>query len=273
MDSHPTPLRIRRRRLAARVAAAATVAAVTALAVGVAFAASDKRDLDLSAVRHVDATTVSGRIAVTIDPGASGVTVEHRGNVGYDVAVQGDTLLLRGRNRSLLCIDCEVSFDVRLPGPAALQLRTTNGNISVTGAMARVDAATTNGDVTASGTADAPLDLASTNGRVAVTGARAELRIRNTNGSVEIADLTLPAGSASRAQSVNGSITVRGLASPAALEITGNVSNGGVTVSLDNAAVTYPGSGHGRSFRATTDGEGYASLDLRTVNGSLTVRR
>ena len=194
MDSHPTPLRIRRRRLAARVAAAATVAAVTALAVGVAFAASDKRDLDLSAVRHVDATTVSGRIAVTIDPGASG-------------------------------------------------------------------------------TADAPLDLASTNGRVAVTGARAELRIRNTNGSVEIADLTLPAGSASRAQSVNGSITVRGLASPAALEITGNVSNGGVTVSLDNAAVTYPGSGHGRSFRATTDGEGYASLDLRTVNGSLTVRR
>jgi len=248
----------------------ASVALLAALLVGLAMAASDVRDLDLQAVTNVDARTVNGRIVVTVGSGRPGVTVEHRGNVDYEVSVQGDTLRLTGRNRSLLCIACEVSFEVRLAHAAALQLRTTNGTVSVTGEATRVDAATTNGDVVTMGTAAGPLLLGTTNGRIAVTAARAEVRARNTNGSIELTDVTVPAGSESRAQTTNGSITVRGLATGAALEVTGRVTNGGINVSLDGFTVTYPGS---RSFRATTGGDGPASLELVTTNGSLTVLR
>ena len=250
--------------------ARATLALLAALLLGTALAATDRRDLDLRGVRNVDASTVNGSIVVTVDPSASGVTIEHRGAVAYRVSVEGDTLRLEGRNRSFICFNCEASFHVRLPGPAALKLRTTNGNIAVSGRMDRIDASTTNGDVTTNGTGAAPLLLSSNNGRVGVQDARAEVRARTTNGSVELSDVDLPAGSQSRAQSVNGSVTVTGLATRAALVIDGHITHGGINVSLDGYDLSYPDT---RSFRASTSGNGTAMLTLETVNGSLTVRR
>ncbi len=243
---------------------------LAALLAGSALAASDRRDLDLRTVRNVDASTVNGSITVTVDPSASGVTVVHRGIVDYRVSVEGDTLRLEGRNRSFLCINCEVSFEVRLPGPAALTLRTTNGNVSVAGRMDRIDAATTNGNVTTRGTGTAPLSLRSNNGRVGVRDAQAEVRARTTNGGVELSDIALPAGSRSVAQSVNGSVTVSGLTTRAALVIDGSLTHGGISVSLDGYDLSYPNT---RSFRATTSGAGTATLTLETVNGSLSVQR
>ncbi len=240
------------------------------LALGLAFGANDAPALDLRTVRNVDASTVNGRIVVTVDPAATGVSVEHRGSVDYDVSVHGDTLVLRGRNRARTCTNCEVSFDVRLPGPAALELRATNGDVSVTGAMERVEAATTNGSVATRATAAAPLLLRTTNGGISVSGAAAAVRARNTNGTIELIGLTVPAGAASSARTTNGTVTVRGLTTAAALEVTGHVSNGGISASLDGFSVTHPSS---RSFRAVTAGDGSASLDLSTVNGSLIVRR
>lgn len=228
------------------------LAMLLALALGSALAATDTRSLDLSGVRNVDASTVNGSVTVTIDPASTGVTVEHRGNVDYDVAVQGDTLRLQGRNRSLICINCEVSFAVRVPGLVALTLHTTNGNVTVTGAMERVEGSTTNGNVSTTDTGRAPLDLTTTNGRV------------------ELRDVTFPAGSDSRAQSTNGSVSVRGMDTTAALDITGHLSNGGIHVSLSGFSVDYPNT---RSFRASSTGDGHASLTLETVNGSLTVQR
>jgi len=248
----------------------AALALLAALLLGTALAATDRRDLDLRMVRNVDASTVNGSVTVTVDPSASGVTVVHRGIVDYSVAVEGDTLRLEGRNRSFLCLNCEVSFEVRLPGPAALSLRTTNGNVSVAGRMDRVDAATTNGNVTTRGTGTAPLSLRSNNGRVGVRDAQAEVRARTTNGGVELSDVALPAGSRNVAQSVNGSVTVTGLTTRAALVIDGHLTHGGINVSLDGYELSYPNT---RSFRATTSGDGTATLTLETVNGSLSVHR
>lgn len=256
--------------LARGTLARAALVLLAALLLGTALAATDRRDLDLRGVRNVDASTVNGSVTVTVDPSAAGVTIEHRGLVDYRVSVEGDTLRLEGRNRSFLCLNCEVSFRVRLPGPAALKLRTTNGNVTVSGRMDRVDAATTNGNVTTDGTGTAPLLLSSNNGRVGVQGAQAEVRARTTNGSVELNDVALPAGSQSRAQSVNGSVTVTGLATRAALVIDGHLTHGGINVSLDGYDLSYPNT---RSFRATTSGDGAATLTLETVNGSLSIRR
>ena len=246
------------------------LALLAALLLSTALAATDRRDLDLSAVRNVDASTVNGSITVKLDASAPGVTVTHRGAVDYRVSVDGDTLRLEGHNRSFLCINCEVSFEVRVPNPVASKLRTTNGSITVAGRMERVDAATTNGNVTTTGTASAPLVLRSNNGLVSARSFQAEVRARTTNGSVELADLTLPAGSQSRAESVNGSVTVTGLATRAALTVDGHLSNGGIRVSLPGFEVNYPDS---RSFRATSSGAGAASLSLQTVNGGLTPQR
>lgn len=250
--------------------ARAALALLAALLLATAFAATDRRDLDLSGVRNLDASNVNGSITVTVDPAATGVTVDHRGLVDYRVTVDGDTLRLEGRNRSFLCLNCQVSFDVRLPGPVAMKLRTTNGNLTVSGAMARIDAATTNGNVTTDGTGSAPLTLSTTNGRVSVQGARAEVRARTTNGSVELSDIDLPSGSHSRAQTVNGSVAVTGLTTTAALVVDGHLTHGGISVSLDGYDLSYPDT---RSFRASTSGGGQATLAVETVNGSLTVRR
>lgn len=280
MESHPAFVHAGRRPSASRRVRASfsVLVAATALVTGIAFAASDRRAIDLSGVQAVDATTVNGRIVVSVDPAAPGVIVDHRGNVEYDVTVQGGTLRLVGRNRSHVCVNCEVSFDVRLPGAAALSLRTTNGHVQVTGTMLRVDAATTNGDVTTRDTGAASLQLRTTNGRVGVTGARGPLDAETTNGSIDLVDLSLPAGSDSRARTVNGSVTARGLAAGAALTISGHVQNGGIRVSLTGFSVSYPDK---RNFRATStaasgtyaDGTAAASLDLTSVNGSLTVGR
>ena len=265
-----TPTRLARLFTGARAPHRTALLLWAALVAGVALAATDARDLDLSAVRNVDASTVNGGIVVTVDPSSTGVTVEHRGNVDYDVTVRGDTLTLEGRNRSLICINCEVTFTVRVPHSVSLSLRTTNGHVSVTGAMERVDAATTNGNVTTAETGPAPLDLKTTNGRIEVRGAGAEIRARTTNGSVELRDVDLPSGSDNRIQSTNGSVTVQGLSTSAALDISGRLSNGGIHVSLADFDVSYPNT---RSFHAMTPGNGSASLTLETANGSLTVTR
>lgn len=270
MESLPAHAR-QAHRAAASIRLRALLALLATLIVGAAFAANDRRDLDLGAVRTVDATTVNGRIIVSVDPSSTGVTVDHRGNVDYDVTVQGDTLRLVGRNRTHICVNCEVSFAIRLPGPATLQLRTTNGHVSVTGAMTSVDAATTNGDVTTRDTGAAALRLRTTNGEVGVTGARGQLDVQTTNGSIDLRDLALPTGSDSGVRTVNGSVTVRRLASTAGLTVSGHVQNGGVTVSLNDFSVSYSDRSTFRATSTTGGGTGTAALDLVSVNGSLRV--
>lgn len=253
------------RRLAPRIATALALA----LLLGSALAERDVRDLDLRGIVRVEARTTNGTITVRVDPSATGVTVDHRGNVAYDVRVDGDRLVVEGRNRSLLCLDCEVSLEVRLAAPADLELRTTNGNVRVEGAMLRVAADSTNGNVSTRATADAPLRLGTTNGRIEIDDAVASVEARTNNGSIEVRGLTLPAGADATLRSVNGSVTVAGLRSDAALLVSGHLSNGGITVDLPGYEVRTPDR---RSFEARGSGAGSASLRLQTVNGSLSVR-
>jgi len=83
--------------------------------------------------------------------------------------------------------DVSVDFVVRVPSGVRVDASTTNGDLSVTGATAEVVAHTTNGDVRAESTGG-PVSARTTNGNVTASmrdlGSARDLDFSTTNGSV-----------------------------------------------------------------------------------------
>jgi hypothetical protein len=103
-----------------------------------------------------------------------------------------------------------VSFRVLVPQGTALDLRTSNGSIAVSGVRGAVQAQTTNGAVRLEDTAGR-VRARSTNGGITTTVSRSlgpndDLELRTTNGSIQ---LGLPEGVSARieASTTNGRIT------------------------------------------------------------------
>ncbi len=125
------------------------------------------------------------------------------------------TVYPRGRSTEV-----SVDYDLKVPRSSGLiTLNATNGEITVTGPLARVSARSTNGSVTAQDVTEMA-NLASTNGSVRATRIGGELRVSSTNGEINVNDV------ASRliAQSTNGPIRVIQVRDDA----TANSTNGSV---------------------------------------------
>lgn len=144
--------------------------------------------------------------------------------------------------------DVEVSFRVRVPEGVRLAARTVNGGISVGDLDADVDAATVNGSV-----------------RVQTAGRAVA---RTVNGSID-ARLGRADGSEPLSfETVNGRIEVE-LPEGAAADVDARTVNG----SIDS---DFPLEMRGRWSRTRASGEiggGGRQLELRTVNGSIRLRR
>jgi DUF4097 and DUF4098 domain-containing protein YvlB len=108
------------------------------------------------------------------------------------------TVYPRGRST-----DVSVDFELKVPRTADLNsLNLTNGEVTVTGPLARVAARSTNGNVSAQEVNDGA-NLASTNGSIKATKIGGELMAKTVNGDVNVSDVD----TLLNAQSVNGSIT------------------------------------------------------------------
>ena len=154
-----------------------------------------------------------------------------------------------GSGRTSESNDVSVEFTVRLPRGVHTQINAVNGGLSVEGATAQVIARTTNGGVTVR-SSGGPVQARTTNGSIEAAMGTAtladDLSFTTTNGSIT---LTLPAAINAQLEmrTVNGRlssdfpITVRGPISPRQLN--------------------------------TTLGSGGRKLELRTVNGSITIKR
>ena len=154
-----------------------------------------------------------------------------------------------GSGRSESSGDVSVEFTVRLPRGVHANLNTVNGALTVEGATGQVVARTTNGlvNVTSSG---GPVEARTTNGSIEASMGTAtladDLSFTTVNGSIT---LTLPAG-------INAQLDMRTV-------------NGRLT---SDFPITISGSISPRQINATL-GSGGRRLELRTVNGSVTIKR
>jgi len=160
------------------------------------------------------------------------------------------------------------TIEIRVGALVDLDLRTTNGAITVSGFNCPLEARTSNGAVETSGHSGTS-SIETSNGRIVVQSAGGPVDATTSNGRVEV---VLAPGNASSvdASTSNGSIEI--VADAAWIgTVTGNTSNGRVTLDVPD--------GTGKSRRvsgtnaATTSvGQGDSTIKARTSNGTVTVR-
>ncbi len=152
-------------------------------------------------------------------------------------------------------LSCEADLDVTLPAGTTLVVRTSDGDVRVSGVL---------GDA----------ELRSSNGKVVASALGGDLVAHSSNGSVDVRDVA----GAVRATSSNGSVVVRGASSVEAHSSNGRVevedvsgivvatsSNGGVEVAGARADITATSS----NGNVTVYGTGLpVALDIGTSNGA-----
>ena len=162
---------------------------------------------------------------------------------GQTAALEGGVLTLRGCGEH-----CAVDYTVTVPPGLPVTGRTTNGAVELT-------------DV-------GSVDVTTTSGSVGLDQVQGDVRARTTNGDVHGRDLR---GGRTEVETSNGEID---LAPAVAQDVRAATDNGSITLGL-------PGGGY-RIATQTVDGDREIAVasdpraahvvDLRTTNGSITVR-
>jgi DUF4097 and DUF4098 domain-containing protein YvlB len=183
------------------------------------------------------------------------------------------TVYPRGRST-----DVSVDYDLKVPRTADLNsLNITNGDITVTGPLARVTARSTNGGVTAQ-EVNEMASLASTNGSIKAAKIGGELRAITTNGDVNVSDVA----TLLNAQSINGSVNALQIKNNA----TANANNGSIRLERvggraiarsQNGAVVVNDAGGDVEAGSISDNVTVTNarglVTASTVSGSIIVRR
>lgn len=154
---------------------------------------------------------------------------------------------IRGeRPRRLRGDDVSVEFIVRVPRSAHVDANTVNGDVAIPGVAGTVRAHTVNGDI----------EARSSEGRVSAS---------TVNGSITVAGRV---DSGVEYSTVNGSVTVE---LPADTNADADLSTVNGRISTD-FPMTFDGTINPRRIRASI-GSGGPSLRIRTVNGSIRLRK
>lgn len=236
-------------RAAATVAAFATALLVAGCGIiGPTMRTEGAATVD-SPITEVRVDSSSGSVTVSGDDDERGAALEWtvitRANrtIGPTYSVDGTTLVLSGCGRW-----CSVDYTVRVPEGVDVSGSTSNGALELSD-VGDVDLRTTNGRISLDGVSGR-VQATSTNGRIEGEGfVGTGVEVRTSNGSVE---LEIASAQDVSASSSNGSIDVR--VPDGSYRVETETSNG-------REEVQVPNSDDGRFL-----------IDLRTSNGSITVR-
>ncbi len=211
-----------------------------------------------------------GTVEAQVTRRASGLTPdaadEALENIDVEMGQEGDRVVVRARllDRGLFNRGGGAAVTVQVPRRTALELRTSNGPVAVTGET---------GDVTAD----------SSNGRVEVKGGRGRLRLSTSNGGIDVASEE----ALLELHTSNGGITFTGAL--AAGPHTCRTSNGPVRLKLPAASnfgfeartsngrvscdfpVTRTGGKGDKRLEGTVGEVSSVFLSLRTSNGSIRI--
>ena len=146
--------------------------------------------------------------------------------------------------------DMQASFEVALPPGVGVDASTVNGRVVVTEAAGNVRAETVNGDI-----------------RATTTGASA-LALTTVNGSIRARAASLADGAPVELRTVNGSVTAE---LPTALDAEVRLSTVNGHIATDYP-IQFSGKADRRDIRGTI-GQGGRTVELKTVNGAVELRR
>jgi DUF4097 and DUF4098 domain-containing protein YvlB len=204
--------------------------------------------------------TVTARGFGTSPDAITFVESNSSGNIMFQVVFPSGNILL----------GASYTVDVHVYTPASAkynqaQIVTVNGDIVISGISASSLTLTdTNGAITASSISATTMAATDTNGSVGITCTSCgSATVTTTNGSVTMTLSTLSLGGTYIVTSTNGNVNLT-LPVIASCKITPNTTNGTVSVA-SNLGVTLT------NHTTTTMGTGSATVNLTTVNGSITV--
>lgn len=177
-------------------------------------------------------------------------------------SVRVDTIYEKYRN-----LRVHVNYEVKVPEGVILEaIRTTNGDIELTGRFADVKAGTTNGDIRMEG-GEGRIELGTTNGTIRARNLRGAIDAGTTNGSIHL-ELD-EVKSDIQASTTNGSVNLK-LGGAVNAELRARTTNGGLTVDFP---VTIQGTISSRHRIEGRIGTGGPMIDLHTTNGAIRVNK
>jgi hypothetical protein len=177
-------------------------------------------------------------------------------------AVRVDTVYERYRN-----LRVKVNYEVQIPEGCRVELvRTTNGDVELTGRFDEVKASSTNGDIRLENAA-VRADLSTTNGTIRALDLSGEITADTTNGGIILEFRELKADV--RAGTTNGSIRIR-LPEEINARLSARTTNGRITTDIP---ITFTGTVSSRRRLEGTLGKGGPEVRLQTTNGSITIGR
>ncbi len=230
------------------------------------------------------AGTTSVRVVKSAEAATKEAAEEGIKNVDVELKQEGDTVRVTAKTMGeMRQVNRGASVEVEVPPGAALELRSSNGKVAVTGPTGNVAAASSNGRVEVKGSKGS-LRLKTSNGAIRVEGGAGALDLNTTNGGIDVK----ASGAKVKAHTSNGAIHFAGTL--AAGDHSFETSNGNVAVALpgdarfrldaqtNNGRVTcdFPHKQPDKKRRTrlqTSVGESPTmSLKLRSSNGNINVQ-
>ena len=185
--------------------------------------------------------------------------------IDYDVTQDGNTITVKAKVQSGWNIGNR-GADIVVTAPAGtdVDLRTSNGMVSVEGIEGSGRLATSNGRISLE---DVKGDFEGTtsNGRVELQGVSGEFDVDTSNGDISFSG-NFSQGSSNRLVTSNGDVDVELMGTPS-LELDASTSNGDISCGFPITA-TVTGDDH----LVGTIGDGEADLLISSSNGDVTIR-
>jgi DUF4097 and DUF4098 domain-containing protein YvlB len=161
----------------------------------------------------------------------------------------------------------KVTYDIRVPEGIKLdRVRTTNGNIELTGRYSDVKAGTTNGDVRLDSVVGA-LDLSTTNGSIKAQDVLGRVKADTTNGGITLGIREIK--EAIDASTTNGSITLK-IQGDLNADLSARTTNGRVNTDFP---ITVQGNIGSKRRIEGRIGSGGPAIALHTTNGSIHITK
>lgn len=144
------------------------------------------------------------------------------------------------------CPDCSISYRVKLGKAMRLELRASNGDITVQGLSNNIKAVSNNGNINISDTGKTTLDL------------------EGSNGNITLSDVELMAGSQNKIRSSNGEVVLR-LENTSGVRLSGSTQNAWFIADREDLKME----SENGSFVATLAGINPAQLEISSQNGDI----
>ena len=161
----------------------------------------------------------------------------------------------------------KVTYEIHVPEGIKLErVRTTNGNIELTGRYSDVKAGTTNGDVRLESVVG-PVDLSTTNGSIKVQDVLGRVKADTTNGGITLGLRDIK--ESIEAETTNGSITLQ-VQGDLNADLNARTTNGRVNTEFP---ITVQGNLGTRRRVEGRIGSGGPVISLHTTNGSIHITK